>query len=906
MKIAVIMKVGSWRNKIVENLYHMGWQPICFDSAQELFCSIDQFSVPDILISELRMDDVQAQRDCYLLRSADLSCLHSVPWVMVSHLYSHQHGGGIARSMGADSYVQLKDTFLNLTQEIEDLANGVRAKANRYSALFIEDDPVLRRMVVNKFTLNHWQIETAVSVAIGSEKLAQKRYDLVVIDYHLPDGKGDGLLPKIATDYPDTTTIMVTCDTQPELSTKWLEMGASAYLLKPFSPSYLYETATRCIRENMWISVELELEERSRRLNEREALVKDFEDFVGEVLWQRNLDFRYKYCSPSIRNIIGYSVEEYQGFMLEDEMTPDSAVRFRELLTKALGRSATAVGRRQQYRLSVELYHKDGGTRTVDISFVIKDDVAGVPVTFVGTTKDVSDRKDKEEQFDFLHSAISQADDVILVTDAKGRLEFANESFTRVTGYEPEEWIGTEKNILTSGAQDDSFYLSLWSTITTGRNWTGQLTNRRKDGTFFQEKAKITPIRNSSNEIIRFVAVKHDLSHELEIANEKEEIEKKYLQTQRLEAIGVLAAGISHDFNNILTPIVGYANLIKMRYAKDALIQDHISQILIAGERAKELVRQILAFSRGKEKKQESIYLVPLIKESIKMIRSFLPPKISISHDIDGDFPTVLIDPTRFSQLFMNIVTNSFQAMESSGGTITIGLQKSYSDSLGPVLQMSVTDTGQGIPADISHRVFEAFFTTKEEGKGTGLGLSVCKDIVEESGGRIEVAFSSPLRGTSILVSWPVLACKEVPRPDQTLQAKRFDGKGRRVLLVDDDTIVLNYLSTALQRLNFVVDSYADSQEALQEILKGRTQHSLFFTDIEMPNKDGYQIIKGIRKVNNEVPIIVCTGDDETEVEAALNKEECLEFLRKPATVGDISVALSKLFVRKGNRETMV
>lgn len=906
MKIAVIMKEGSWRNKIVKDFSRNGWQPICCSSVQELLSHIDQFSVPDLLISELRMDDVEMWRNSFLLRSADDSCLHSVPLIMFSHLYSHRYGSALARSMGADRYILLTDSLSGLADEIADFAAGEQSRASNYSALFIEDDPVLLRIVVNKFVANHWQIETAMSVKTGFEKLAQKQYDLIIIDMHLPDGKGDRLLQQITTDFPDTTTIMVTSDTRPELSTSWLKMGASAYLLKPFSPLYLYETATRCIRQKIWRSVELELEERTRRLSEREALVKDFEDCVGDVLWQRHLDFRYKYCSPSIKDITGYSAEEYQTFELEEEMTPESAAVFRDLIIKALRDSSLADAKRSQYSTSIELYHKEGGVRTVDINFGIKNDVAGVPAKIVGTIKDVSDKKYKEEQFDFLHSAIAQADDIILVTDVKGRLEFANESFTRVTGYDPGEWIGSGKNILTSGVHDDSFFRSLWSTITSGQNWTGQLTNRRKDGSIYQEKAKISPIRNRSNEIIRFVAVKHDLSHELEIESEKEVMEEKYLQVQRLEAIGTLATGISHDFNNILTPIVGYANLIKMRYAKDALVQNEIDQILIAGNRAKDLVLQILAFSRGKTKKQEPIFLVPLIKESIKMVRSFLPPRISISHDIDGNFPTIFIDPTKFSQLFMNLITNSFHAMEKGGGTITIDLQKRYNDSLGNVLQMSVTDTGIGIPEDIIHRVFDTFFTTKKEGKGTGLGLSVCRDIVDESGGRIEIAYSSVSRGTSICVTWPVHTYEEVSQTTQILQSARFNGKGRRVLLVDDDIIVLDYLSAALQRLNFVVESYSDSREALHAISNTREQHFLVFTDIEMPNKDGYQLIEGLRQVNKEVPIIVCTGNDEIEVKASLAKINYLEFLKKPATVGDISAALSKLCTHEKHLEAIV
>lgn len=770
MRIALIMAKGGRSLEIMDTFSRKGWNVQLYESVKELLLDDTTSSVPDLVIVELKMAGGQTWRGCHALRSTDISSFCKVPVVLVSHLYSSQYGTTVARSMGVEGYIQLTGNYSDLAEKVDQIHGSDDFVLSSPAVLLVDDDPVLIRMMQNKFETNHWIVDTATTVKSGLDKVAGSRYDIVIIDFYLPDGKGDVVLEEIVHTFPETTTLMITGDTQPGYAIDWLEKGASGYLLKPFSCQFLYETAMRCIRERLWGAVEQEFEEKDRELRERESVVTDFENCMGDVLWRRGLDHHYEYISPSVTQLSGYTSTEFASLSLEEEMSPESAASFKNLIEKAVQAYTPSRERSHQYTIPAELNHKDGPSLTVEYSFTIKADRDGNPVALVGTIKDISDEKKQEE---------------------------------------------------------------------------------------------------------------------------------KHLQVQRLEAIGVLAAGIIHDFNNILTPIVGYANLIKMIYADDTVIQDHMTQILLAGNRAKELIQQILAFSRGKEKKQEQVNLTPLIKESMKMIRSFLPSKIQIRHDITGDFPDVLIDPTQFSQLFMNLITNSYHAMEETGGTIDIGLTTHIHGMDDTTVQLRVADSGKGIPLDIMGRVFDPFFTTKGEGKGTGLGLSVCRSIVEEAGGHIEIEYSSEQQGTCLTVTLPAKSERKGSVKNVEREVTRFNGHGKNILLVDDDKIVLDYLSAALERLNFTVESYCDSSKALQAFTNNLGRYFLLFTDIEMPNTDGYQLIGEIRNRDAKIPIIVCTGNDETEVESSIEQLDRLEIIKKPVTVNDVSTVLKKLFFQE-------
>lgn len=896
MRIVVVMRAGKWRDALVAILREEGWSVDLYSSAREAIQGIERKRVPNVIITELLLSDLDGWKFCYLLRSSEFEMVRGVPIVVASHLYTGEYGEAIARACGADALLSLSGGREMLVATIKKTIAREPGDNALNSVLVVEDDLVLLHLLRKTFEKNGWQVATASSTFEAMEAMASNVPDLIVVDYHLPDVKGDLLLRETARNHPETTCIMITADATPELALDWLEKGAAAYLLKPFSASYLFEIGIRCMREKVWRRVEQQLEERTRLLSAKERFIDDLENSIVDVFWSRNIDSSYKYISPSVINLLGYSQDEAYGLSLEEEMTPESAKRFREVVAIETAVAAANVPEVTPRTEVFEHRHRDGSIIPVETRLKVKTDIFGKPVAIIGITRDISREKDKEERLKLLHSAIGQADDVILITDIEGNVEYVNDAFEQVTGYSPGEVLGQNMNILNSGIHDKTYYDSLWATILGGKNWVGQMTNKRKDGSLYQERVKISPIRNNNGEITRFVAVKHDLTRELELLSEKKAIEAKYMHAQKFEVIGSLATGIIHDFNNILTPIMGYAGLIKLQYSGDRETQDHIEQIHLAGNRAKDLINMILSFARAHSKKQQVLELQHLIKECVKMSRAFFPPKIAIDCELNGVYPQVRIDPSRFSQLLMNLMTNSFHAMEENGGRLSITLEELNSRGNGKKLRMRVVDTGTGIDEKIRDRVFDPFFTTKKEGKGTGLGLSVAKTIANEVGGDIYIEYCGQNKGTAIVVDFPAVLGKKERFQKRRPGGERFNGKKQLVLLVDDDQIVLKYLTAALTRLNFTVDSFLDSRQALEVFLKRKDEYRLLFTDIEMPNKDGLELISDILRVRSDLPIVICTGKDKYQKNGLVEDSSFVRVLTKPVTVSEVSSAMSTLF----------
>lgn len=350
-----------------------------------------------------------------------------------------------------------------------------------------------------------------------------------------------------------------------------------------------------------------------------------------------------------------------------------------------------------------------------------------------------------------LATAIEQAAEAVVITNTNGEIVYANPAFEKTTGYTRAEALGQNARLLKSGVQDEAFYQQLWATLQRGEVWTGHFTNRRKDGTLFEEEATISPIRDEAGAIINYVAAKRDVTREMQL-------ESQIRQAQKMEAVGTLAGGIAHDFNNMLGAIFGYAHLLQQDAVGNPMAQESVAEILKAATRAKELVQQILTFSRRRDTSRQVVGLEPILREAAKFLRASLPAQISIHTQFSPDAPPILADPTQLYQVTMNLATNALHAMEGRAGQLTLALALLQPDetflethpqlSARPYARLTVTDTGRGMDARTLDRIFEPFFTTKPVGKGTGLGLSVVHGIVESHQGIITVE-SHPDQGTT-------------------------------------------------------------------------------------------------------------------------------------------------------------
>ena len=372
--------------------------------------------------------------------------------------------------------------------------------------------------------------------------------------------------------------------------------------------------------------------------------------------------------------------------------------------------------------------------------------------------------------------------------------------------------------------------------------------------------------------------------------------EKQLQQMMKLQAIGTLAGGIAHDFNNILFPIVGYTELTMDDIPKDSQARQNLEEILKATNRAKELVQQILTFSRQDCQERKPLQVQYLIKEALKLLRATIPSSIEIECDIDNTCGPIRGNPTQIHQIIMNLCTNAYHAMQESGGKLEVSLKEiyiSYEQSLdrvgmkiGKHIELMVKDSGQGMEPQVMERIFEPYYTTKEQGKGTGLGLSVIHGIIKNHGGDIAVS-SQPGKGATFKVYLPIIDdIEEEIQIDEPLIA--VNGK-ERILLVDDEEQIIDIEQQILERLGYKVTPKTDSEEALEEFAAQPDRFDLVITDMTMPKMTGDQLARRMMAIKPQIPVILCTGFNETISEEKALAMGIDKFVMKPIVKDELA-----------------
>lgn len=377
-------------------------------------------------------------------------------------------------------------------------------------------------------------------------------------------------------------------------------------------------------------------------------------------------------------------------------------------------------------------------------------------------------------------------------------------------------------------------------------------------------------------------------------------LEEQLMRSQKLEAIGTLAGGITHDFNNILFPLIGYTEMLKEDVPSENPLTVYIDEILQAALRARDLVKQILSFSRQGDQGMSPIRLQPIVKEALKLLRASIPTTIDIQQEIDYGCGKVNADPTQIHQMVMNLATNAYHAMEKTGGTLTVGLKQVHLDvdrvifpglPPGEYALLVVADTGSGIETGAMDRIFDPYFTTKDKEKGTGLGLSVVQGIVKSCNGDIR-AYSDPGMGTQMQVYLPVI--RETGDPEIAYEAHPIKGGTERILLVDDEVSIIRMAQETLARLGYRVTTQPGGVEAFETFNANPDSFDLVVTDMTMPNMTGLELYRKIKQIRPNIPVIICTGfsdqiDDEKSralgidalISKPLIKREIAETIRK-------------------------
>ncbi|MCX8043138.1 MAG: PAS domain S-box protein, partial [Desulfobacterota bacterium] len=474
---------------------------------------------------------------------------------------------------------------------------------------------------------------------------------------------------------------------------------------------------------------------------------------------------------------------------------------------------------------------------------------------------DIAEKKKNEETLKRITTAIEQTHEAIIIASTEGNIEYVNPAFERITGYTPQEAIGKNPRILKSGIHDEQFYTELWETITSGKTWEGQFINRRKDGMLYNEAAVISPVKNQEGKIVNFVAIKRDITNELRI-------EEQLRQAQKMEAIGTLASGIAHDFNNIIAGIMNYAEIGLDEINNTESVRESFSWILKLCDRAADMVRQILAFSRQTPRERQPVQLQSFAKESLKLLRATIPANIALHSNIAPDTGYVYADITHLHQILINLCANAAYVMREHGGTITVSvgnehIAQQHSDfptlPLGEYVRIEVADTGPGIPKELQKKIFDPFFTTKKPGEGTGIGLSIVHSIVTSYQGAIAV-HSEPGQGATFIILLPQIQETTTDEMARCNDNAPLQSGTEHILLIDDEQPIRESMAIALQKLGYTVTTCENGIEALHLFQENPTAFQLVITDQTMPGITGHVLAQRLIQLRPDIPIILMTG----------------------------------------------
>ena len=372
--------------------------------------------------------------------------------------------------------------------------------------------------------------------------------------------------------------------------------------------------------------------------------------------------------------------------------------------------------------------------------------------------------------------------------------------------------------------------------------------------------------------------------------------ESQLQQVMKLQAIGTLAGGIAHDFNNILFPIVGYTELTMDDVPEDSQARKNLAEVLKATNRAKELVQQILTFSRQNGQERKPLKVQSLIKEALKLLRATIPSSIEIHSSVEEDCGLIKGDPSQIHQVVMNLCTNAYHALQDTGGKLEVSLKEaslSYEQSLqmvgmkvGRHLELIVKDNGHGMTPQVLERIFEPYYTTKEQGKGTGLGLSVTHGIIKNHGGDIS-AHSQPGNGATFSVFLPII--DDITVEIEPVEAAGATNGNERILLIDDEEQIIDLERRILENLGYEVTPKTDSEEALAEFSARPDRFDLVITDMTMPKITGDRLARRLMDINPLIPVILCTGFNETITEQKALAMGIDKFVMKPIVKNELA-----------------
>jgi PAS domain S-box-containing protein len=618
-----------------------------------------------------------------------------------------------------------------------------------------------------------------------------------------------------------------------------------------------------------------------------QELVEETSDLIARLDRRGHLTF----INKAAQALFGVQPDEYFGVSIFRFIHPDDRQKVKQWWNKSLADRAS--------RTAIELRQVSAGTGAVyclqwSASFHY-DDGRMTGIGLIG--RDVTAIRRAEQNYENLFSKMLDgfALHEIICRDGKPidyRFLSVNPAFETLTGLKAEKLLG--KTVLEVMPATERHWIDTYGKVAlTGEPITFENYSASIDKFF--EVAAYSPAPT------QVACIFQDITPRKKAEQEKARLEAELRRRHKMEAIGTLAGGIAHDFNNILAAILGYTDMAMEELPAWNPAKNQLKEVMKAGNRARDLVRQILAFSRREEQLREPVNLKALVQEVVVFLRSAIPITIDICLDLDPQCGNILADQTQIHQVLMNICTNASQAMESEGGILSISLKEVRPGEDGldhtvrlpavPLVRLDISDTGPGIREEHLDRIFDPYFTTKAFGKGSGMGLAVVHGIVKNHDGLIRVTGNSP-RGTCFTLYFPRTEQKlECP----ALADSRCDPGSERLLVIDDDPGIARMLKTFLEKQGYATTTLCSCRKAFDLFRAGPDSYDLIITDQTMPDMTGEELAEKLLKIRPDIPIVLCTGYTPMIDEMSAKNPGIKACHMKPVALTDLAATVRRL-----------
>jgi two-component system cell cycle sensor histidine kinase/response regulator CckA len=742
-----------------------------------------------------------------------------------------------------------------------------------------EDDFLHVRQLLKK-KVAEAEVERAATAAMAVEMAADHSHDLCFVDYRLGDQDGLQVLRQLKDLDAGTPVIFLTGQGDEEVAVEAMKAGATDYLLKSKLNAESLDAAVRYAlnlhgRDEAVLAARRALRASEQRFR---ALVENSSDGIVLLDAQGTIT----YASQSVRTMLGYSAIEVVETNAFEYLHPEDQAAARAKFAAIL--RDPGVPFHQEYRCRA----KDGEWRLLEATWTnqLQEPAVGAVVI---NERDVSARKQAEDELRKLSRAVEQSADLVVMTDPKGRIEYVNPTFERLTGYTQQEAVGKTPRILKSGRQDRAYYERMWAKLLSGQVFRDVLINRKKNGELYWSEKTIAPIVDERGEIRNFISNDRDIT-------EQHMLQEQLLHSQKMDAVGQLAGGVAHDFNNLLMVISSYAELLSESIsATNAKAQHQAQEILKAARRASVLTQQLLAFSRKQLMCPRILDLNTVLADFGRMLPRMIGEDIQVIIHGGTSLWKVKADPAQIEQVIMNLAVNARDAMPRGGQlvleTSNERLDEAYAGrhvgvAAGEYVMLTVSDTGCGIPADALPHIFEPFFTTKASGKGTGLGLPTVYGIVKQSGGFVWV-YSEVDHGSVFKVYLPrATAVSENGREERPSMPPPRGSE--TILVVEDEDAVRESTSEYLTSRGYTVLQGRNAGDALQMLEHFAGKVHLLVTDVIMPGMSGAELGKRVRERRPETRVMYISGYTESTV-VQHGVAGAGSFLQKPFTLAALA-----------------